>query len=74
MPDKKPDAPVESILEEETLTMVENMRKKRAQDMINEEDAKGMKIGGMGEVCPHRPDGVRGGGKALTGMKFTGVK
>ena len=46
MPDKRPDAPVESILEEETLTMVENMRKKRAQDMIDEEDTKGMKTSG----------------------------
>ena len=25
-------------------------------------------------VCPHRPDGIRGAGAAIKGMKFTGVK
>tara|TARA_R100000234_G_scaffold972_1_gene834 strand:+ start:4073 stop:4453 length:381 start_codon:yes stop_codon:yes gene_type:complete len=36
-----------------------------------------MATGGFAEAkmtCPHRPDGVRGGGQAVKGMKFTGVK
>jgi len=37
-----------------------------------------MKMKDGGEVsmgtCPSRPDGIRGGGAAVKGMKFTGVK
>jgi len=29
---------------------------------------------GGGMTCPHRPDGIRGAGAAIKGMKFTGVK
>ena len=32
-----------------------------------------MKTGGRG-TCPHRPDGIKGVGKAIKGFKFIGVK
>ena len=32
------------------------------------------KYAGGGMACEHRPDGIRGGGCAQAGMKFTGVK
>jgi hypothetical protein len=32
-----------------------------------------MKTGGRGS-CPHRPDGIKGVGKAIKGFKFIGVK
>ena len=32
-----------------------------------------MKTGGKG-TCPHRPDGIKGVGKAIKGFKFIGVK
>lgn len=32
-----------------------------------------MKTGGRG-TCPHRPDGIKGVGKAIKGFKFVGVK
>ena len=62
----------------------------RIKREMKEDDAKGFMHGGMvkkyrygGEVkkyagggmaCEHRPDGIRGGGCAQGGMKFTGVK
>lgn len=36
------------------------------------EEVEGKKLGGE-MSCPHRPDGVAGGGAAIKGMKFTGV-
>ena len=32
------------------------------------------KYGHGGEVCPNRPDGIRGGGCAQGGMAYKGVK
>lgn len=32
------------------------------------------KYGSGGEVCPNRPDGIRGGGCAEGGMAYRGVK
>lgn len=53
------------------------------KNKITGADFEAMRTGKMqmatgGEVtmgsCPHRPDGIRGGGAAVKGMKFTGVK
>lgn len=47
------------------------------REMYNQPEPYGnpkkMSTGGMSS-CPYRPDGVRGGGKAIAGMKFRGVK
>jgi len=54
------------------------MEKKRKKKLKAKEIATGQgyfKFNDGGEmVCPHRPDGVRGAGAAIKGMKFTGVK
>ena len=34
-----------------------------------------VKLNSGGQMtCPHRPDGIRGAGEAIKGMKFIGVK
>ena len=34
-----------------------------------------VKLNSGGQMtCPHRPDGIRGAGAAIKGMKFIGVK
>jgi len=47
------------------------------REMYNQPEPYGnpkqMNKGGMSS-CPYRPDGVRGGGKAIAGMKFKGVR
>lgn len=70
------------ILEPETKQMIEDFKNDRSpifdRRMYDQPESMGgdpkeMKTGGMSS-CPHRPDGVRGGGAAIAGMKFTGVK
>ena len=46
---------------------VESILEKSTRDMIKRSTGGSMS-------CPNRPDGVRGGGAAIAGMKFTGVK
>ena len=66
---------------EETEEMIESFQNDRSpifdREMYNQPEPYGnpkkMSTGGMSS-CPYRPDGVRGGGKAIAGMKFKGVK
>ena len=69
------------ILEFETRKMIEDFQNDRSPifdrrmfDQPESEggDPKGMKKGGM--TCPHRPDGIRGVGKAIKGFKDGGCK
>jgi hypothetical protein len=55
--------------------LVEKKRKNKlkAKEMRTGQGYFKFKDGGE-MVCPHRPDGVRGAGAAIKGMKFTGVK
>ena len=70
------------ILEPETKKMIEDFKNDRSpkfdRRMYDQSpemggDVKGMMKGGM-TSCPNRQDGIRGGGAAIKGMKFTGVK
>ena len=68
--------------EQELLREIERNEKKDSMDRdapvesILEESTRDMikRSTGGSMSCPHRPDGVRGGGAAIKGMKFTGVK
>ena len=67
--------------DKETEEMIESFQNDRSpifdREMYNQPEPYGnpkeMKTGGMSS-CPYRPDGVRGGGKAIAGMKFKGVR
>jgi len=68
--------------EQELLREIERNEKKDSMDRdapvesILEESTKDMikRSTGGSMSCPHRPDGIRGGGAAIKGMKFIGVK
>ena len=55
--------------------LVEKKRKKKlkAKEIATGQGYFKFKDGGS-MVCPHRPDGIRGAGAAIKGMKFIGVK
>lgn len=42
-------------------------------DKADQQDMEKRSMGGE-MMCPHRPDGVRGQGKAIRGSKFSGLK
>jgi len=70
------------ILEPETQEMIEAFENDRSPkfdpEMFEQSPAMGGDVPKMNKggsmTCPNRPDGVRGGGAAIAGMKFTGVK
>jgi len=76
------DAPVKTILEPETLEMIDSFQNDRTIGLPEEayeqedqtiRDVPGKVKGGMSS-CPNRPDGIRGQGAAIKGSKFVGVK
>jgi len=76
------DAPVKTILEPETLEMIESFQNDRTIGLPEEayeqedqtiRDVPGKRLGGE-MSCPHRPDGIKGQGAAIKGSKFSGVK
>ena len=70
------------ILERQSQEMIEDFQNDRSPrfdpDMFKQSPAMGGDVPKMNKggsmTCPNRPDGVRGGGAAIAGMKFTGVK